>query len=71
MPWRMNLRLSGLKLIQDQSAKIVICCAYRHPDTDAGKFIEHFEHTSSKIDKNKVICVLGDFNINLLNINLQ
>ena len=46
---------------------IVICCAYRYPDIDASKFIEHFEHTLSKIDKNKVICVLGDFNINLLN----
>ena len=32
---------------------IVICCAYRHPDTDASKFIEHFEHTLSKIDKIK------------------
>ena len=46
---------------------IVICCAYRHPDIDATKFIEHFEHTLSEIDKNKVISILGDFNINLLN----
>ena len=47
--------------------KNIICCAYRHPDTDAGKFMEHIEHTLSKIDKNKVICILEDFNINLLN----
>ena len=46
---------------------IIICCAYRHPDTDASKFIEHFEHTLSKIDKNKVICILEDFNVNLSN----
>ena len=46
---------------------IIICCAYRHPDTDASRFIEHFEHTLSKTDKNKVICIVENFNINLSN----
>ena len=50
-----------------KSKNIVVCCAYRHPDTDTSKFIEYFESALSKIDKNKIICVLGDFNINLLN----
>ena len=50
-----------------KSKNIVVCCAYRHPDTDTSKFIEYFESTLSKIDKNKIICILGDFNINLLN----
>ena len=46
---------------------IVMCCAYRHPDTDNTKFIEYLEATLSKVDKSKIICVIGDFNINLLN----
>ena len=50
-----------------KSRNIVICCAYRHPDTDATKFIEYLESTLSKVDKNKIICVIGDFNINPLN----
>ena len=50
-----------------KSKNIVICCAYRHPDTDTTTFIEYLETTLSKVDKNKIICVIGDFNINLLN----
>ena len=46
---------------------IIVCCAYRHPDTDANKFIEYLESTLSKLDKYKLICIMGDFNINLLN----
>ena len=70
----------GLNALQDEfeilwveintgtkSKNIVICCAYRHPDTDNTKFIEYLEATSFKVDKNKIICVIGDFNINLLN----
>ena len=26
---------------------IIVCCAYRHPDTDANKFIEYLESTLS------------------------
>ena len=62
MHWRMNLRLSGLKLIQDQSATTLLF-VYRHPDTDAGKFI--FEHTLLLIKI--TTCILGHFNINFLN----
>ena len=50
-----------------KSKNIVICFAYMHPDTDATKFIEYLEATLSKVDKNKIICVIGDSNINLLN----
>ena len=50
-----------------KSKNIVICCAYRHPDTGTTKFIEYPEATLSKVDKNKIICVIGDFNINVLN----
>ena len=50
-----------------KSKNIVICCAYRYADTDVTKFIQYLESTSSKVDKNKIICVIGDFSINLLN----
>ena len=46
---------------------VVRCCAYRHPDTDNTKFIEYLEATLSKVDNSKIICAIGDFNINLLN----
>ena len=59
----MSLNLYGLKSIQD----IVVCCSSRHPHTDVTKFIEYLESVLSKVDKNKIICVMGDFNINLLN----
>ena len=50
-----------------RSKNIVVCCSYRHPDTDVTKFIEYLESVLSKVDKNKIVCVMGDFNINLLN----
>ena len=46
---------------------IIVCCAYKHPDTGANKFIEYLESTLSKLDKNRIICIMGDFNIYLLN----
>ena len=42
-------------------------CSRLRRDTDVTKFIEYFESVISKIDKNKIICMNGDFNINLFN----
>ena len=42
-------------------SKNIVCCAYQPSDADAGESI------LSKIDKNKIICIMGDFNINILN----
>ena len=51
-----------------KSRNIICCCAYRHPDTDASKFLEYMESIVSKFEnKNKLICIMGDFNLNLLN----
>ena len=50
-----------------KSKNILCCCTYRHPNTDVGKFIEHPESVLSKYDKStKIIFIMGDFNINLL-----
>ena len=60
------MRLHGLKSVLVSKVKILF--AGRHPDTDASKFIDYMESTLSKIEtKNKIICVMGDFNLNLLN----
>ena len=48
-------------------SKNIVCCAYQPSDADAGKFTRHLESILSKIDKNKIICIMGDFNINILN----
>ena len=52
-----------------KSKNILCCCAYRHPNTDTNKFVKYFENTYAKLDENKedkLIFILGDFNINLL-----
>ena len=50
-----------------KSKNILCCCTYRHPNTDVGKFTEHLESVVSKYDKpSKIISMMGDFNINLL-----
>ena len=41
-----------------KSRNIICCCAYRHPDTDASKFLEYMESIVSKFEnKNKLIFV--------------
>ena len=42
---------------------ILICCAYRHPNSE----IEHFNEYIQRTVANKHVFILGDFNINLLN----
>ena len=51
-----------------KSPNILCCCAYRHPNTDSRKFTEYMDMTMNKLSKeNKLIFVMGDFNLNLLN----
>ena len=50
-----------------QSKNILMCCAYGHPKSDKQKFIEYMDSALTKLEKtNKIINVMGDFNINLL-----
>ena len=46
---------------------MLFCCVYRHPDTDIENITSHFHEILSRISNNKLIFILGDFNINLLN----
>ena len=55
--------------IKNSKSQNVLCgCAYRHPNTNVCKFNDYINQTMEKISKeNKLIFLIGDFNINLLN----
>ena len=44
----------------------LICCTYRHPNSNVDNLTSHFQNLLSKISSNKLIVIMGDFNINLL-----
>ena len=51
-----------------KSKNILCCCAYRHPSSPPERFIEHIETVlHNLVREKKIIFMLGDFNINLLN----
>ena len=52
-----------------KSKNIVVCCDYRHPDTDASNFTVHstWNQLYQKSIKIKLFVLWWDFNINLLN----
>ena len=55
--------------IKNSKSQNILCgCAYRHPNTDVKKFNDYVNQTMQKISKkNKLIFLMGDFNVNLLN----
>ena len=55
--------------IKNSKSQNVLCgYAYRHPNTNVDKFNDYINQTMEKISKeNKLIFLIGDFNINLLN----
>ena len=51
-----------------RAKNILCCCAYRHPSSDIAKFTQHLQETLGLIaDEDKIIHIMGDFNIDLLN----
>ena len=57
-----------IEIDNSKAKNILCCCAYRHPSSDISVFSDHFQETFSKLEnENKLIFVMGDFNINLLN----
>ena len=54
--------------IVNSKAKNILCCfAYRHPSSDISKFNDYIQMTFSSLAKeNKLIAIMGDFNIDLL-----
>jgi len=50
------------------SQKPLVGVIYRPPNTDCNRFLEHLEEILNKIrTENKVVYIMGDFNLNLLN----
>ena len=51
-----------------KSKSILCCCTYRHPNTDISKLTKYLSFCLSKIkSEDKLVFIMGDFNINLLN----
>lgn len=49
---------------------IVVGCIYRPPDSNLEQFLDNITHLFDTLNKeNKVVYLIGDFNINLLNTN--
>ena len=42
----------------------LVCCVYRHPNVD--DLTSHFQNLLSKLSSNKLLFIMSDFNINLL-----
>ena len=52
--------------MDNSKAKNILCrCAYRHPSTDIAKFSDHLQEMLSAVEnENKIIYIVGDFNVN-------
>jgi len=57
---------AGIENPKDRN--VLICCAYRHPSTKIEHFTECLQMPlSNPLAENKLVFILGDFNINLQN----
>ena len=59
-----------VEIENNKSKNILSCCAYIHPNTDTNKSVNSLENIFAKLDANKedkLMFMLGDFSINLLN----
>ena len=65
-----NLESTSIELILPFKRNLVLGCVYKHPRMKINEFNENFlDPVLEKIDKEHKTCLLmGDFNINLLNI---
>ena len=44
----------------------LFCCVYRHQSWNVDNLTSHFQNLLSKISSNKLVFIMGDFNVNLL-----
>ena len=47
----------------------LICCVYRHPSSNIDNLTSHFQNHLSKLSSNKLLFIMGDFNVNLLDFS--
>ena len=48
---------------------VLICCVYRHPSSDIDNLTSYFQNHLSKLSSNKLLFIMGDFNVNLLDFS--
>ena len=62
-----DFEMIWIEIINTNAKNMLCCCAYRHPSTDTTRFNDHLQEKLSAIEnENKLICIMGDFNINLI-----
>ncbi len=55
-----------VEIINKKDKNFLIGCVYRHPSSDVVNLTSHFQDILSKISSNKLVFIMGDFNVNLL-----
>ena len=61
-----------IETINTKKASIVVGCIYKHPNMDVLEYNNHLNQMFEKVLKEqKQIFLLGEFNINLLNYNVN
>ena len=56
-----------IEIENSNTKNVLFCCAYRHPSSDISIFNDHIQDVISKLEtENKLIYIMGDFNIDLL-----
>ena len=61
-----------IETIKTKKASIVVGCIYKHPNMGVLEYNNHLNQMLEKVSKEQQqICLLGEFNINLLNYNVK
>ena len=60
----MTLKLYGLRL-KTNDKNFLIRCIYRHPCSNIDNLTSHFQNHLSTLSSNKLLFIMGDFNVNL------
>ena len=55
-----------IEIKNTKDKNILCCCAYRHPNTNVKKFNDHIDQIMIS-KENKLLFLMGDFNVTLLN----
>ena len=60
---------ASIEILNPKKTNVTVGCIYRHPHIDLNEFNDYFvNNLLGKISKeNKIVVLLGDFNVELLN----
>ena len=64
-PRNKDFKTIRVEIANSKAKNIQCCCAYRNPNSDVAKFSDHLQEMLPNVqNENKIICKMGDFNIN-------